>query len=231
MSGEAPAHRPIRSFVLRQGRMTPGQKKAWERLWPRYGLPADGAPLDLAARFGNHHPVYLEIGFGNGDALLARALATPEHNQLGIEVHRPGIGRLLQALDEHRLSNVRLLRADALEVLERRLPDASLAGVYLLFPDPWHKKRHHKRRIVRPAFIDQLARVLRPGGFFHVATDWEDYAEQIVTLMEAREDFINQAGEARFVARPPERPMTRFERRGQRLGHATRDMRFEKKPR
>ncbi len=210
--------------------MTAGQKKAWEQLWPRYGVALGDDPLDLAALFGNPNPVYLEIGFGNGDALLARAQAAPGDNQLGIEVHRPGIGHLLKALDERGLDNARLIREDAVAVLER-LPDAGLSGVYLLFPDPWHKKKHHKRRIVQPAFVDQIARVLRPGGFFHIATDWEDYARHVLTIMAGHDDFIDHAADGPFVPRPDDRPRTRFEHRGLRLGHRVLDMRFDRKPR
>ncbi len=226
---EAPSgHRPIRSFVLREGRMTPGQKKAWESLWPVYGVEPAGAALDPAALFGNANPIYLEIGFGNGDALLERATREPARNQLGIEVHRPGIGHLLNLAHERRLRNIRLIRDDAVEVLRNALPDASLAGVYLFFPDPWHKKKHHKRRIVSPAFVDLIARVLRPGGFLHVATDWEDYARHVLAVMGDRDDFVNRAGEDLFIPRPDERPLTRFEQRGQRLGHGVWDMVFIK---
>jgi len=221
-----PGHRPIRSFVLREGRMTPGQKKAWETLWPVYGIEPDGKTLDPPTLFGNTNPVYLEIGFGNGDALLERADRDPARNQLGIEVHRPGIGHLLNLADQRSLHNIRLIRDDAVEVLRNALPDASLAGVYLFFPDPWHKKKHHKRRIVNPAFVDQIARVLRPGGFLHIATDWEDYARHVLAVMGDREDFVNRASHDLFIPRPDDRPLTRFEQRGQRLGHGTWDMLF-----
>ncbi len=228
MAEAGPGHRPIRSFVLREGRMTPGQKNAWKSLWPVYGVEPAGEMLDLPALFGNPDPVYLEIGFGNGDALLERASREPAHNQLGIEVHRPGVGHLLNLANARRLRNIRLIRDDAVDVLRGSIPDASLAGVYLFFPDPWHKKKHHKRRIVSPAFIDQIARVLRPGGFLHVATDWEDYARHVLAVMGDRDDFINQAGDALFIPRPDDRPLTRFEQRGRRLGHGVRDMLFIK---
>ncbi len=220
-------HRQIRSFVLREGRLTAGQQRAFETLWPRWGVAFRGTPLDLRALFGNEHPVYLEIGFGNGESLAEMARHHPERNYLGVEVHRPGVGHLLLKLEEYGCGNVRIVRHDAVEVMQHMLPTASLQGVYLFFPDPWHKKRHHKRRILKPAFLDTLARVLRPGGFVHTATDWQDYAEQMLqVLSEDRTRFVNQAGAGRFSPRPAERPLTKFERRGQRLGHGVWDLIF-----
>lgn len=216
---DAPADRRIRSFVRRTGRQTRAQLRALAELWPRYGVPVprDGGPalLDLAALFGRDAPCILEIGFGNGDALVAMAAAWPERNFLGAEVHAPGVGHCLLGIERAGLGNVRLLMQDAVEVLADRLPPASLAGVHLYFPDPWHKKRHHKRRLVQPAFIGLLATRLAPGGYFHVATDWPDYAEHIREVLGAAPEFAGPEGA------DPEgsRPQTRFEARGERLGH------------
>jgi tRNA (guanine-N7-)-methyltransferase len=222
--------RPIRSYVLREGRMTPGQQRAFEQLWPRFGVAFDGrSALDLAALFGNDRPVVLEIGFGNGEALAELAARHPETNYLGIEVHGPGVGHLLLALEQRQLDNVRVLRHDALEVLEHGLPPHSLAGVQLFFPDPWPKKKHHKRRIVQPALLDLLDRVLAPGGSFHAATDWQDYAEHMLAVLEADPRFENTAGTGRYAARPAGRPETKFERRGQRLGHGVWDLVYRRR--
>jgi tRNA (guanine-N7-)-methyltransferase len=224
-------HRPIRSFVLREGRLTAGQQRAFETLWPRWGVDFAPGPLDLGALFGNDHPVYLEIGFGNGESLAEMARHHPEHNYLGVEVHRPGVGHLLLKLEEYGCRNVRVIRHDAVEVLALMVPPASLTGVYLFFPDPWHKKRHHKRRILNPALLDSLARVLRPGGFLHAATDWEEYAAQMMEVLSAdSRRFENTAGTGRFTPRPPDRPLTRFEQRGQRLGHGVWDLIFSRRP-
>ena len=227
---EAAPRRTCRSYVLRQGRETPGQRQAFTRLWSRFGhdfIP--GVPLNPADLFENGGPVRLEIGFGNGEALAHLAAAHPDCNFLGIEVHRPGIGRLLLTLEREGLANVRLLRHDAVEVLDV-LPSACLEGVYLFFPDPWPKTRHHKRRLVQPAFVATLARVLAPGGFLHLATDWEDYAQQMLAVLRGCPDLINNALEGGFVARPADRPLTHFEQRGQRLGHGVRDLLFHRRP-
>jgi len=222
-------HRPIRSFVLREGRLTEGQARAFERLWPRFGADCTGAPLDLPALFGNDRPVWLEIGFGNGDALATLAARHPERNFLGIEVHRPGVGRLLLRLEAAGLTNVRVLRHDAVEVLRDGLAPDALAGAYLFFPDPWHKTRHQKRRIVQPAFVALLARALRPGGVFHAATDWEDYAWHMLAVLGDSPDFANAAGPGQYAPRPADRPLTHFEQRGQRLGHGAWDLLFRRK--
>lgn len=223
---EQPRRREIRSYVLREGRLTPGQQRAFDELWPRFGVDwQPGEPLDLPALFGNDHPVWLEIGFGNGESLAEMAASHPERNYLGIEVHRPGVGHLLLKLEERGLENVRVMRHDAVEVLRDALPEASLAGVQLFFADPWPKKKHHKRRIVQPAFMDLVARVLRPGGIFHAATDWQDYAEHMLEVFAGREDqFENLAGPGRYSPRPDDRPLTKFEQRGQRLGHGVWDI-------
>ena len=227
--GETQQHqRPIRSYVLRCGRMTGGQERAFADLWPKYGLdPAEG-PIDPALVFGPGRPVHLEIGFGNGEALLEAARQHPGNGYIGIEVHRPGVGHLLLKLDEEGLENVRVIRHDALEVL-RRLPDHCLDAVMLFFPDPWHKRKHHKRRIVQPEFAALCARLLRPGGLLHMATDWEHYARQMLRVLTAAGDFENRAGEGGFSPRPEGRPLTRFEQRGQRLGHGVWDLLFQRR--
>ncbi|MDD3517665.1 MAG: tRNA (guanosine(46)-N7)-methyltransferase TrmB [Chromatiales bacterium] len=226
---EHPPRRPVRSFVLREGRMTSAQREAIERLWPRYGIDLADAPLDLRAPFGNDNPVTLEIGFGNGDTLATLAARHPERNFLGIEVHRPGVGHLLKRLEAEGLGNVRLLRDDAVEVLRRMIADAALDRVLLYFPDPWPKTRHHKRRIVQPAFVELVARKLAPGGVFHLATDWEDYAQHMLAVMEDCPTFENLAGPGAFSPRPDDRPLTRFERRGQRLGHGVWDLLYRRR--
>ncbi len=223
-----PQRRPIRSFVLRQGRLTEAQERAFAELWPRYGVewPA-GEALDLPALFGNDQPVYLEIGFGNGETLAEIAARHPEHNYLGVEVHGPGVGHLLLEIERRGLSNLRLVRQDAVDLLDSGLAPASLAGVYLLFPDPWPKKRHHKRRLLNPEFVTRLARVIRPAGLFHAATDWEPYALQMLEVLTASEAlFRNAAGPGQFTPRPEDRPLTKFEQRGQRLGHGVWDLIF-----
>jgi len=219
--------RKIRSFVRREGRITAGQQRALQDLWPRYGLAAD-APLDLAAIFGRSAPRTLEIGFGNGDALATMAGQHPDTDYIGIEVHRPGVGRLLQQLDEHELTNVRVMREDAVQILNICFPDNSLDRLLLFFPDPWHKKRHHKRRILQPGFVELLSRKIRPGGHVHMATDWEDYARHMLEVMGESPAFRNCAGTGNYSPRPDYRPVTKFERRGQRLGHGVWDLVFER---
>lgn len=231
MTEPQPLRRPIRTFVLRQGRLTAAQERAFQALWPLYGVDwQPGKALDLHAVFGNGHPVDLEIGFGSGETLVTLAELHPERNYLGIEVHRPGVGHALLEIDKRGLENVRVLRQDALEVLGQGLGPESLAAVYLLFPDPWPKRRHHKRRILNPAFVRLLARVIAPGGRFHAATDWAPYAEQMLEVLTAAENlFENNAGPGRFAPRPDDRPITRFERRGERLGHAAWELSFRRR--
>jgi tRNA (guanine-N7-)-methyltransferase len=230
MPSQDPTHRPIRSFVLREGRLTEGQQRAFDRCWPKYGVDCvAGEQLELGALFGNDHPVYLEIGFGNGEALAESAARHPERNYLGIEVHRPGVGHLLLKVEEQGLNNVRILRHDAMELLRHGLAEGTLSGILLFFPDPWHKKRHNKRRIVRPEFATLAARALKPGGLLHMATDWEDYAQHMLEVLSAAPEFENSAGEGRFAPRPEERPLTKFEQRGQRLGHGVWDLLFRRK--
>lgn len=246
--------RPIRSFVLREGRLTAGQERAFRELWPRFGIDwQPGEALDpqalfaaaqsdteskvnklvdaiedkpdAAAAHAHERPITLEIGFGDGESLAAMAAAAPERDFIGLEVHRPGVGHLLLALEQQGLTNVRALRADATALLETGLPSASLDRVQLFFPDPWPKKRHHKRRIVQPGFITAVARVLRPGGTFHLATDWTPYADWMLAMLDnAPELFENSAGPSQFSPRPAQRPTTKFERRGQRLGHQVHDL-------
>ncbi len=226
---ETRLHRPIRSFVRREGRITDGQRRALAELLPRYGVGPGEAPLDFVALFGRDAPVHLEIGFGNGEALAAMAAAHPQNNYLGIEVHRPGVGALLRRIEAEDLANVRVACTDAREFLERRIPDGGLSAVYIFFPDPWHKKRHHKRRLVQVEFAELLARRLKPGGLLHLATDWEDYAQHMLTVLAAVEAFENTAQPGPFTPRPEERTLTRFERRGHRLGHGVRDLVFRRR--
>ncbi len=227
---EAIKRRPIRSFVLREGRFTEGQRSAYDRCWPRFGIDCiEGEQLDPIQLFGNSKPLYLEIGFGNGEALAETAAKHPENNYIGIEVHRPGVGHLLLRLEELGLSNTKVMRHDAMEVLRHHLPNQSLDGVMLFFPDPWHKKRHHKRRIVQPEFVSLLARLLKPGGILHLATDWEGYAKQMMQVLSAAPEFENTLGEGQFAPRPDTRPLTKFEQRGQRLGHGVLDLLFKKR--
>jgi tRNA (guanine-N7-)-methyltransferase len=217
-------HRPIRSFVRREGRLTAGQQRALDTLWPRFGIEFSEKKLDLASIFGRLAPITLEIGFGNGDSLAAMAQAAPERDFLGIEVHRPGVGHLLQRIEALGLTNLRVMCHDAVEVLKHQIPPASLDTVQIFFPDPWHKKRHHKRRIIQPEFVDLLATRIRSGGTLHLATDWEDYAQHMLEVMRRSAAFSNTA--EGFVARPAHRPPTKFEQRGQRLGHGVWDVVF-----
>ncbi|MGB5305282.1 MAG: tRNA (guanosine(46)-N7)-methyltransferase TrmB [Gammaproteobacteria bacterium] len=219
--------RTIRSFVRREGRITRGQQRALDELWPKYGIAPDEF-VDLDSLFGRSAPRTLEIGFGNGEALAEMAGHQPEHDFIGIEVHRPGVGHLLQLLDQRGIDNVRIYRADAVQVLKQCLPDHSIDRVLLFFPDPWHKKRHHKRRIVQPDFIRLLGKKLKPGGILHMATDWEDYAEHMLAVIQASDAFRNCAGPGHYSPAPEYRPVTKFEQRGRRLGHGIWDLVFER---
>ena len=221
--------RRIRSFVRREGRLTKGQQRALDELYPRYGLtPVTNQTFDFAAIFHNPNPVHLEIGFGNGQTLTAMASAQPEHNFIGIEVHRPGVGNALLQIDKMALRNVRVICEDAVEVLRQHVPDQSLAAVYIFFPDPWHKKRHHKRRLVQVEFINLLKQKLISGGRLHMATDWENYAQHMLQVMREVDGFSNLAGEGQYSAKPDYRPLTKFEQRGLRLGHGVWDLIFTK---
>jgi tRNA (guanine-N7-)-methyltransferase len=224
-STDAPL-RPIRSFVLRAGRMGPGQQRALQELGPRFLLPFRTTPLDFEATFGRRAPTVLEIGFGMGDATAQVAAAQPEHDFIGIEVHAPGVGALLKRIGELQLQNLRLIQHDAVEVLEQMIPPASLGGVHLWFPDPWHKKRHHKRRLVQPAWAAQMATRLAPGGYLHCATDWQPYAEQMLQVLGGEAQLRNTA--KAFSDRPAWRPLTKFEARGLKLGHQVWDLLFRR---
>lgn len=221
-------HRAIRSYVVRAGRMTGAQERAWRELWPALGIENGEGTLDLAAAFGREAPVTLEIGFGNGESLVALASTHPERNYLGLEVHPPGVGHLLLRCEAEQLHNVRVVCEDAVLVLQRRVPDASLDEVLLYFPDPWPKKRHHKRRIVQPPFVELVSRKLKPGGVFRMATDWQPYAEHMLTTAGSSMALQNESATGDYVDRPDSRPLTRFERRGQRLGHGVWDLAFRK---
>jgi len=229
MNESKPFYRRIRSFVRREGRLTKGQQRALEELFPRYGVPFTPALLDLDDLFGRRAPRILEIGFGNGGALAQLAQQHPENDYFGIEVHRPGVGNLLMQIEQHHLTNVRVSQHDAVEVLEQQIPDNSLDAIYLFFPDPWHKKKHHKRRILQPAFVEMVQVRLKNGGIFHMATDWEDYAEHMQDVMQQFPGFENTAGEGNFSPRPDYRPLTKFEQRGQKLGHGVWDLIYHKK--
>jgi tRNA (guanine-N7-)-methyltransferase len=225
-SNDHPA-RKIRSFVRREGRLTTGQQRALQDLWPRFGLETS-TTMDLDTVFARQAQRILEIGFGNGEALLAMAANQPETDFIGIEVHRPGVGRLLRGLEQHALTNVRIFREDAVAVLENCLPDDCLERLLLFFPDPWHKKRHHKRRIVQPAFIELLAGKIKRGGILHMATDWENYAQHMLEVTDRSAAFRNCAGTGNYSPRPDYRPTTKFEQRGQRLGHGVWDLLYER---
>ncbi|MBD3669650.1 MAG: tRNA (guanosine(46)-N7)-methyltransferase TrmB [Gammaproteobacteria bacterium] len=225
---EQPLLRRIRSFVRREGRMTPSQQRAMTELWPRYGIEADGQPIDTEQAFGRQAPLVVDIGFGNGESLLHMARIYPDWNFLGIEVHRPGVGGLMLQLEEQGIDNVRVMDEDAVEILAQQLVDASVHKVLLFFPDPWHKKRHHKRRIVQPGFAQLVHRKLMRNGEFHMATDWQNYAEHMLEVMEAADGYENIAGAGQFSERPNYRPVTKFERRGQRLGHGVWDLIYRK---
>jgi tRNA (guanine-N7-)-methyltransferase len=222
-TGAAP--RPsIRSFVLRAGRMGPGQERALKELGPRFLLPYAPQPLDLEVTFGRQAPRVLEIGFGMGDATAQVAAALPGTDFIGIEVHAPGVGALLKRIGEEGLSNLRLIQHDAVPVLEHMIPPCSLAGIHIWFPDPWHKKKHHKRRLIQPAFVARLVSRLAPGGYLHCATDWQPYAEQMLDVLSAAPGLANTA--AGCAPRPAWRPLTKFEQRGLKLGHGVWDLIF-----
>jgi tRNA (guanine-N7-)-methyltransferase len=223
-----PPCRPIRSFVKRGGRITVAQQRALAGLWPRYGIDYTGELLDLTALFGRRAPRTLEIGFGDGESLVALAQAQPARDFLGVEVHAPGVGHCLLAAAAGGLSNLRLMRHDAVEVLEQSIPPAALDEVLIYFADPWPKKRHHKRRLIQPRFVALLASRIAAGGRLRLATDWQPYADWMLEVLGASPQFRNSAGAARYAPRPAERPVTKFERRGARLGHTARDLEFER---
>ena len=210
--------------------MTEGQQKAFDDLWPKYGIEiVEGTPLFPSAIFGNDNPVFVEIGFGNGESLAETAQRNPQNNYIGIEVHRPGVGHLLIKTEELELSNVRAIRFDAMEVLRHHMPDHNLSGIMLFFPDPWHKKKHNKRRIVQPEFARLCAQLLKQDGILHMATDWEHYAGHMMEVLSAADAFENIAGSGEFHPRPESRPLTKFEKRGHRLGHGVWDLLFRRR--
>ena len=220
-------HRPVRSYVLRAGRMGTGQVRALAELAPRFVLPFEPQPLDARAAFGRDVPLVVEVGFGMGAATAAIAAAQPERNFLGIEVHEAGVGALLRRIDAEQLANLRIVRHDAVEVLASMVAPASLVGVNLFFPDPWPKKRHWKRRIVQPAFAALVASRLAPGGVWHCATDWQPYAEQMLEVLAAEPALVNTA--PGYAPRPEHRPLTKFEQRGLALGHGVWDLLFARR--
>lgn len=222
----SPPRRPVRSFVLRAGRMGPGQQRALAELGPRYVLPFQQAPLALHEVFGRSAPCVLEIGFGMGDATAQVAAAMPEHDLIGVEVHEAGVGALLKRIGEAALSNIRIVQHDAVEVLQHMIPPDTLAGVHLWFPDPWHKKRHHKRRLVQPPFVALVASRIAPGGYLHCATDWQPYAEQMLEVLSSTPTLRNTSDA--YALKPAWRPQTKFERRGLNLGHGVWDLVFQR---
>ncbi len=218
--------RPIRSFVKREGKLTKGQQNAIDQAWSKFGVDLDESPLDLSALFGRDAPVVLEIGFGNGVSLAEMAADSQEYNFFGIEVHKPGVGSLLVQVRQQELQNVRVSGDDAVQVLEKQIPDESLDRVQIFFPDPWHKKRHHKRRLIQAPFVETLVRKLKNNGKIHVATDWENYAEHILEVLSDCQSLRNTANG--YAPKPDYRPGTKYEARGVRLGHGVWDLVFQK---
>ena len=227
-ASEPPRHRAIRSFVLRQGRQTDAQKRAFAEYWPRYGLDVRDEPRDFAQIFGRAAPLVVEIGFGNGEQLLFAAEREPARDFLGIEVHAPGVGRLLNGLAAAALGNVRVYQHDAVEVLKQEIADGALAEIRIYFPDPWHKSRHHKRRLIQPGLVALLCDKLAPDGLLHLATDWENYAEQMWDVLDAEVRLRNTAGSRAAVLRPDWRRQTHFETRGLKLGHGVWDLLYQR---
>ena len=226
-SPETVAHPPIRSYVLRQGRFSPAQQRAYAELMPRYGVAYSARPLEFAALFGRKAPVVVEVGFGMGETTTRIAAENPDTDFLGIEVHAPGVGSLLRQVGEAGLENVRIVQHDAVEVMREMVPPESAAAIHVFFPDPWPKKRHHKRRLLKPAFVSLAASRLAPGGIFHAATDWEEYAHEVLAVFSATPELENTA--QGFAPRPATRPETKFERRGLKLGHGVWDIVFRKR--
>jgi tRNA (guanine-N7-)-methyltransferase len=227
-SSSAPSRRSIRSFVSRGGRATVAQQRALDELWPSYGVEFCAQALDLDQIFARRAPRMLEIGFGAGEALLSFAQAHPELDCLGVEVHKPGVGHLLLGAQTAELKNLRIVCHDAVEVLQQQLAPGCIQLIHIFFPDPWHKKRHHKRRLIQPEFVELLARVLAIGGTLRLATDWEHYAMHMREVIDASPLFANDAPDSGFVTRNEERPVTRFERRGHRLGHGVWDLSYRR---
>jgi len=220
--------RTIHSFVKREGRLTTGQQLAIDTQWAKFGIDYSAAELNLSDVFKREAHTVLEIGFGNGDSLFQMAQASPEKNFLGIEVHRPGVGHLLRLIENSDCKNLRVSNYDAIDVLQDQIADNSIDRLQLFFPDPWHKKKHNKRRIVQDKFLIEVARILKPAGTFHLATDWEHYAKQMLNTLNTSKFFTNLSKDKTYVPKPAERPTTKFEKRGQRLGHGVWDLLFQK---
>ncbi len=225
---EPQKRRPIRSYVLRAGRMTEAQQRAFDEHWLRWGLDVGDGQLDYQKTFGRDAPSVLEIGFGMGQSLVEMALAEPGKNFIGVEVHRPGVGKLFHGMALNEADNIRVYCHDAVEVLNDCIAPDSLDEVQIYFPDPWHKKRHHKRRLIQPPFVELLVSRLKPHGLLHVATDWQNYAEQIMEVLSANEQLHNTVGPGAYAQKPERRPLTKFERRGERLGHGVWDLLFRR---
>jgi len=221
------SNRHIRSFVLRQGRVSPAQQRACDSLLPLFGIKYAAQPLDLELVFGRSAPKILEIGFGMGDSTAAIALAHPEIDYLALEVHTPGVGNLLKLIDRDHIANIRIIQHDAVEVVRDMLGKSTLDGVHIFFPDPWHKVRHNKRRLIQTPFVSLLVHKIIPGGYVHVATDWQDYAEQVLEVLRLEPLLENTAKD--YASRPDHRPLTKFERRGISLGHGVWDLLFRKR--
>lgn len=222
-----PKHRPIKSFVTRPGRMGTGQIKALTELGPKFVLPYKAERIDAAATFGRSAPLVLEIGFGMGAATADIAATLPDHDFIGCEVHEPGVGALLKLIGERDIGNIRIVQHDAVEVLRDMVGEAALDGVHIFFPDPWHKKRHNKRRLIQAPFVANLVRHIKPGGYLHLATDWQPYAEQMLEVLSAEPHLLNTA--AGYADKPAYRPLTKFENRGIKLGHGVWDLVFRKR--
>jgi tRNA (guanine-N7-)-methyltransferase len=229
MENEQALHREIKSFVLRQGKITQGQQRAIEELMPVYGLQYTGEQLDLASAFGRDNPKLVEIGFGMGHTTWQIAKNNPKNDYLGVEVHLPGVGALLMQMRDNDVGNLRLIRHDAVEVLRNMLADDSISGFHIYFPDPWHKKRHHKRRIIQSEFVNLLCQKLKSGGYIHLATDWEEYAKWMLDILRSNSQLVNKSTSNDYVPRPDYRPLTKFENRGVKLGHGVWDLIFVKK--
>ena len=220
--------RKIRSYVRREGRFTPAQRSAFKSLWPDFGIDESSRKWDFPAIFGRSSDVFLELGFGDGTALKALAMRHPENDYIGIEVHRPGVGRLMRELNEEGIKNIRVASVDGTGVLKDNIPLNSLAGISIFFPDPWHKKKHNKRRLIQQAFISMAASRLKPGGILHLATDWQDYAEQMLDVLLAEPLLENTSSDNSYTERPDSRPITKYEQRGLRLGHGVWDLVFRR---
>ncbi|MBT8115691.1 MAG: tRNA (guanosine(46)-N7)-methyltransferase TrmB [Arenicella sp.] len=223
-AGDKKFMRPIRSYVRREGKITSGQQNAIDQLWPKYGVDAETQQLDLAQMFGREAFTVVEIGFGNGLSLVEMAQQQPEQNFLGIEVHKPGVGSLLVQVKKHGLENIRVSQSDAVEVFETQIADECLDRIQIFFPDPWHKKRHHKRRLIQPDFVSLMVKKLKPGGVLHVATDWENYAEHILQVLTKNVNLLNTA--TNYAKKPEYRSKTKYESRGENLGHGVWDLLF-----